>query len=546
VRTRFVLITLALLVLVSLPYIYAARAVGSGYVFGGFLFNPADGNSYLAKMYQGWRGDWLFTLPYTAHPGDGAFLFVFYIFLGHLARLFGFSLVWIFHLTRLLGALILSLALYRFLKAFSFDRRWKALIFAWAILGAGLGWLIFPFGVITADFWVAEAYPFLSSYANPHFALGLALLLFLFYPIQERSGCAGLWRSFWRVWPAGFVALLLAFVSPFGVIVALVILGGEWIREFWFELSNDSAAAGRSRIAQFHYLKGYLSSGKLPVMAARLLWIFLGGAPLLLYDFWIARVHPVLAGWNAQNLTPTPPLWDLLLALAPALALAMLGAWSLLRSKQGGNLLLTWALFGLLLVYLPFGLQRRFLMGLFVPVIGLAGFGLDGLATRVGRRSGLAANLCFAASLPTNLLLLFVAFHGIQTHNALLYLTRAESNALTWIEMHTPPHALILASPQTGMFIPAHTGRRVIFGHPFETVNAQAEERAVEQFFQSSGDVASLSAFLEQRGVDFVFYGPRERELGALPGLGNLLPVYVGGDVTIYQVVSGADRQGSG
>jgi hypothetical protein len=458
----------------------------------------------------------------------------------------GLSLVWTFHICRLLGSLILAIVLYRFLGEFSFDQRSKALLFAWALLGAGLGWLVFPFGMISSDFWVAETYPFLSAYATPHFALGLAILLFLLLPRKDQSDPANLLQNFWRNWQVGVFALLLAFISPFGVIVALGVLGVEWFRELWVltsTASHDSVQSGRARLG---YLREDISSGGLSAKTAHLMWILLGGAPLLLYDFWIARVQSDLASWNAQNLTPTPPVWDVLIALSPALILGLLGARSLLRRQQGWNLLLTWAVLGLLLIYLPIGLQRRFLMGLFVPFVGLAGFGLEDLAARAGSRNNLVARIGFAASLPTNLLLLFVSFHGIQTHNELLYLTRSESNALVWVEANTPAHALILASPQMGLFIPAHTGRRVIYGHPFETVNASAEEQAVETFFRSGGDPAHVSAFLEQRGVDYVFYGPRERELGARLDLSNLSAVYKEGDVAIYKVVPGTLSQGSG
>ena len=41
---------------------------------------------------------------------------------------------------------------------------------------------------------------------------------------------------------------------------------------------------------------------------------------------------------------------------------------------------------------------------------------------------------------------------------------------------------LILSSPEMGLFIPAQTGRRVLYGHPFETVNADAEKDLVLVF----------------------------------------------------------------
>jgi hypothetical protein len=57
----------------------------------------------------------------------------------------------------------------------------------------------------------------------------------------------------------------------------------------------------------------------------------------------------------------------------------------------------------------------------------------------------------------------------------------------------------------------------------------------VEAFF-SAPDAAAGAAFLIDRGVDFVFYGPRERLLGTLTETDLLELVYSGGSVRIYQV----------
>jgi hypothetical protein len=189
-----------------------------------------------------------------------------------------------------------------------------------------------------------------------------------------------------------------------------------------------------------------------------------------------------------------------------------------------------------MLIYLPVSLQRRFMMGLFVPLACLAGYAFAGLTPSLGKRIGMLSAVVLVLSVLTNLLLLLVAQHGIQTRDPLLYLTRGEAQALDWIEAHTPPDALILASPQTGLLIPAHTGRHVLYGHPYETVNAQPEELAVSQFFTHE-DAAQAAEFMQRRGVDYVFYGPRERQLGELPELEPLQLVYSMSGVEIYQVV---------
>src|SRR4030067_1335383 len=109
----FFLITGVFFILITLPYLWAEKAAGQDFDFGGMLLNPMDGNSYLAKMYQGWQGNWQFRLPFTADPGEGDYLFLYYLMLGHLARLDGLSLLLTFHLARLVARLLMLLAPWR-------------------------------------------------------------------------------------------------------------------------------------------------------------------------------------------------------------------------------------------------------------------------------------------------------------------------------------------------------------------------------------------------------------------------------------------------
>jgi uncharacterized membrane protein len=73
---------------------------------------------------------------------------------------------------------------------------------------------------------------------------------------------------------------------------------------------------------------------------------------------------------------------------------------------------------------------------------------------------------------------------------------------------------VVLASPETGLFIPAWAGRRVVYGHPFETVNAERTKARVEAFFASGTSRAERDAMLTDWNAAFVFVGPRERALG--------------------------------
>jgi len=528
----WILVAVAAIVLVAsfTPYLYAASAAGEGYRFGGFLLNPIDGNSYLAKMRLGWQGEWQFTLPYTAEVGQGSYLFLFYLFLGHLSRWLTIPLVWTFHIARFLAVLLMLVALFYFYRAIFPEVRLYCLAFILAAIGSGMGWLGLLFGGFTADFWVAEAYPFLSAYANPHFPLGLGLLLLIFLPavLPSTPSPHVLPGRFVgvisRPWISGLLALLLAIIAPFGVVIALSVLTGSLVWAFF------QPREGYSPRSFFH----------------RLVWVGVGGVPLLVYDLWITVRDPLLSSWNAQNLTPSPPLWDLVVSLSPLLIFAALGAgWLVVRDQRGQSNLgygwripLVWLVLALLLMVLPVGLQRRFMMGLYVPLALFAAAGITWLSAGKDRKYWMLSALVVLLVLPTNLVVLLTARYGVQSHDPLLYLSQAEAQAIDWLEVHTTPDALVLAAPATGMFIPAHSGRRVIYGHPFETVSAAEEEKAVESFF-SHTDAESQRRFLNERGVAYVFDGPRERQLGGIADPDSLQLVFQVGDVVIYAVPIG-------
>lgn len=509
---------------IALPYLYAAYSVGDGYIFGGFLMNPMDGNSYLAKMYQGWQGDWQFTLPYTADPGEGAYLFIYYLFLGHLSRLLGAPLLVIYHLARGVGALFLFFALYRFCMRILPGGILGWLAFALAAFGTGLGWLGLPFGVISADFWVAEAYPFLSAYTNAHFPLTLGIALWLLTPPRQ-AGVEPEQIPVSRVFSRIFYALLgfvLALISPFAVVVVLVVCLAVLVARRLFQRG------------------GWISQ----VFASRMIWVAVGGLPVLAYDLWAIWRSPQLSAWNAQNITPSLPVWDLLLSFSPLLFLAMVAAWRFWRERNSLDsdafdawlVPLAWALTALILVYFPFNLQRRFITGLYVPLSVLAVWGLEWLSKGKPRRLWMLAILLFILVLPTNLFLLLTAHYGLLNHDPLIVLRQDEYQVLQWLEEHTPQDALVLASPGSGLFIPAHSGRRVIYGHPYETAQAQDEKQAVLDFYSSNINITQKRDFLLLRGVDYVLFGPQEHALGELPNLPELSPVFRSGEVALYAV----------
>lgn len=471
-----------LLLVANAPYALAYLA--GPQVFGGILFALADGLSYFAKMRQGWRGEWLFTLPYTVEPGPGVFLFTYYLSLGHLARFLGWSVEAVYHAARLLtGALFLFTA-YRFIAHFFESARARLAVWALFFLGSGLGWLAALAGGFTMDLWVAESIPFLTLLSNAHFPLTWALLLMILE--WTLLSVASLERRL--LWTA-LATTLLANLQPMALVPAGALLASGPLWE----------AATRRRFVLREWLSVFT--------------VGLAAAPWIAYQLWIAQTHPVLRLWNAQNVTPSPALPEALIWGGLPLALAVVGVVAM-RGGQTHSLPLRWLLIGSLWVYAPIALQRRLSLGLWMPICLLAAFAFrDVIAPRLAGRWRSLALLTLAALAPLSNALVWAGLTGAAlARPSTVFLTRAEAEAMAAL----PAGALVLAAPDTGAFIPARSDARVIYGHPFETVNAEAEKQAVTDFFTSHTEAAR---FLVEREVDLIFYGPREAALGPLPAL---------------------------
>jgi hypothetical protein len=225
----------------------------------------------------------------------------------------------------------------------------------------------------------------------------------------------------------------------------------------------------------------------------------------------------------------------LLLSLSPALFLGLAGLRLAWRERQlpGTRLLLLWFVLGLLLVYAPFHLQRRFMFAIYLPVTGMALLGIEEIRRRFPRGGNLWFRTLLLLSIPTNALVLAAGIFGAASQDARIFLSNDEADALRWISENTARRDLVLCGPEMGSYLPALTGRRVIYGHPFETFPADAEQQAVQEFFAGQKDAGG--AWLEQRGIDYILFGPRERALGNPAGLASLPVLFRSGDVLILR-----------
>jgi uncharacterized membrane protein len=86
--------------------------------------------------------------------------------------------------------------------------------------------------------------------------------------------------------------------------------------------------------------------------------------------------------------------------------------------------------------------------------------------------------------------------------------------AMDWLRENTRPDAVVLASPLTGMFIPAMAGNRVVAGHWAETLERDRKETEVREFFDLATPESRRREILDRHGVRFIFYGQWEAAMG--------------------------------
>ncbi|MBN2302893.1 MAG: hypothetical protein JXQ72_00360, partial [Anaerolineae bacterium] len=260
----------------------------------------------------------------------------------------------------------------------------------------------------------------------------------------------------------------------------------------------------------------------------------------------LSRRDPLLASWLDQGDTYSPPPWFLFSLYGPVLALAVIGAaWTVRRRTEpsAGSLapVALWFVVVLGLIYVPVNFQRRFMEGWHIPVTMLAAVGWHRtIAPRL--RPGVARRLLLVIGISVTLSPLFVLtdalVRALQTDNRHTYITAEEYDLLDRLDAEAGLDDVILAAFDNGNRFPARVGIRSVLGHWSLTAFADDRQDDVERFFDAATPESERIALLDRLGVDFVYVGEDERELGdfAPESVDYLVPVFVGREARLYRV----------
>ena len=510
---------LAILAFSTLPYWVGRASATSQLLFRGTHFDTADYSVHIAMMQAGRMGSWTYSMRFTSEPHPAAFIRVFYLVLGHISAWLNLEAETTYHLATWVFGLAALYAIYRLCQQIFQDPKLARRAFLLCAIGGGAGYLQIVFNgfsnnpALPIDFWFTDAYVFFSIAVFPAFSFSLALMATALN-LYLASLRTGKWTSILLV---AMLAVISQTTNPIAFAVVDVAMAGATFTSWW-----------QDRKLNPHQLAG-------------LAIIALTQVPLLVYNFIILNRDPFWSQFTFQNqiLSPSPVYYAW--GFAPFWIPAAYGTMQAFRQKRPALLgLVSWVLAGFVLAYLPIYIQRRFLLGITIPLGILAIAGLDHFiktyAPRFPAIHKYQDSLYFSLLLFASISLMIMSLGSslvLRGHPGEHFYPRDLENALRWLDANAPPNDFALGEAPTGQIIAQRTRLKTYLGHPMETLHYEDKLDLVTAFYQGHAP----PGWLQQTPIHWVIYGPTERvSAPAFQAPAGLEPVYQNETVTIYRL----------
>ncbi|MFN7973292.1 MAG: hypothetical protein U0166_13260 [Acidobacteriota bacterium] len=263
----------------------------------------------------------------------------------------------------------------------------------------------------------------------------------------------------------------------------------------------------------------------------RRLWIAAGAVPPALYYAWLTFFASGYRDYGAQNVTLSPHPMRYVLGLLAPLSLAITGV--VLNRPLGREMrcVAAWAVVSAALLYAPIQVQRRFHLGLSIPLCLLAAWGLPKLPAR-----RLVAAGALALALPSPLFWIAGDVAAMERSRRPYVLATGEIEAMRWLSRHASSDDVVLAMPVSSMQAMVVAGFRAYYLHPVVTSRARERRGAAVEFFRSGG----ASALPEGRAVRLLGIRREHRRVDAWSARDSRgrAPVYRAGVVAIWDLGS--------
>ena len=420
-RRTVAILTVAVLAVTALPYVYARVSTPSDLVYTGLMFDVPDHAQYWSWITASHRS--LF-ISNTMTPETNAAIFANPAMwaLAQAQIGFGLSFPVLFQWWRVLATVLLVPVVAAFIRTLVPEREHRVTALLIALLGSGFGWLLIIAKKVAGsadvpwptDLYTVEPNTFWSILAYPHIALAHALLLMTML---------GSWLAYrgkgWGYWLLAAIAGASLSVSHaydlITVYAVLAVYGAViWIRDRQFPTRLTAVGlvvAGCSGPAALYYQR---------LTSSDPLW------------------RAVLSQYSNAGVW-TPPHLHLIVLMGAPLLLALLAAIHRTDWSEERWFAVTWAATTMCLIYLPVVYQIKLLSGWQFPIAVLAAHAWHqrirpALGSRMSSRLAVAVLVLLVSS--TNLYLFAWRFVDLRRHSAPYYLHHDQIDVLDWLSHH--------------------------------------------------------------------------------------------------------------
>jgi hypothetical protein len=471
---------------------------------------------HLAMMNYGQQGYWNYQFRFTTEEHADTFLRTFYIFLGNIGRLSNLPNQVIFQITRIFFNLLACLSIYRLISRIYRSRLQGYLAFTLAGLGAGLGWLQLLTGwapdpmISSIDVWLIDAYMIFSLALFPHFSVILAAMALALTAFLDQ-----LKNPHWKnlIIIAG-CAIFVQIINPIAFVLVDIAMVGAYL--FWCWKQE------KLQIARL----------------ADLLILAIIQIPILIYSVVFLTRDPAWAIFTQQNSTQSPPPIYYLLGFGLFWPFSIIGAIQAIQKRSYRlGWAVVWVVAAFALAYLPVAIQRRFLLGVTIPLAVLATPPLTKFSLWMHQKThlnkGTGAFLITALTSMTTLVVFFGYCMQTIYRPASMFEPAALFEATDWLAAQGNQHEIVLAAKPTAEIVGIRTPLRLYYGHSMETLYFEEKAEQVEAFYTG----LQPATWLNDNQIDWVILGPYESVWREIPfDYPNLKIAYKNDLVTIYRV----------
>lgn len=490
------LIGMAFLVILAttVPYFYGySKANENTYFLAIPSLNEFDYPNYFSYIEQVRQGHFLFEDYYTTEAQPRVILNLFFLALGLIAKFSHLSAIAIFHLVRVFLIPIFIFVFYLFLK-FLFQEKIKQKICLILIcFSSGWGFILYSLSSIykqSMDLWVPEAVTFLSFYTNPLFIFSLTLIVLIFFLML----LSAVNKNYRYAIAAGLVGLILFQIHPYHLPTVFSVLIVFWL----------IICLREKKINWLFFKYG-------------LIFFFLSLPPVLYY-YWLSSSH-WLTVHRISQATPaglTPPFWPFLISYGLLWPLAFVGIYPVVKNKEKyvSVFLPVWLITHIILVYLPFPLQRKLTEGLHLVLCLMATEGIFFIWQKIKEKK--IFKFFKNKFLFYVLFLFFFSLSNvfILSKDIFLFsdpgfsLPKKAMEPMLWLKNNSSEDAKVLSVKNLYLhnLIPAFSVRKVFAGHSFETAYYQNKIKEIDWFFNTNINDDEKEKFLKKNGLNYILF----------------------------------------